>query len=363
MGRLKVAVLGAGNGAHAVAGHLGMKGFPVRLYNKFQEEIEDVLERGGVSLEGAVEGFGPVELATTDPAPVVGWADVVMVVVPAFVHRFMARVCAPHLHDGQIVILHPGRTGGALEFACVLCQQGVTARVLIAEAQSLVYACRLSGPARVSVMGVKKEVPVAALPATDLPRVMEVVRQLYPQFVPAANVLETSLDNIGAVFHPTTLVLNANRIEAGEEFDFYRGMTPMVAGFLEVIDGERMAVARAYDVPAESAADWLARVYEGVHGNNLYERIQSNEAYRGIKAPKTPDMRYLTEDVPCGLVPIVSLAQTAGVETPATRGIVEVACGLLRRDFWAQGRTLHRLGLGGMAVEEIKYYVETGEEV
>lgn len=363
MGRLKVAVLGAGNGAHAVAGHLGLKGFPVRLYNKFEAEIEAMQERGGVTLEGMVEGFGPIELATTDPAPVVSWADVVMVVVPAFVHRFMAQVCAPHLHDGQIIVLNPGRTGGALEFAHTLRQESVAVQILIAEAQTLIYACRISGPARVRIMGIKRHVPVATLPATEMPRVIETVKRLYPQFVPAASVLETSLDNIGAVFHPSTMLLNANRIEAGEEFDFYKGMTPMVVGFLEVINGERMAVAQAYGVRAVSAEDWLARAYEGIRGNTLYERIQSNDAYRGIKAPKTLHMRYLTEDVPCGLVPIVSLAETAGVETPTSRGVVDVACGLLKQDFWAEGRGLNQLGLEGMTVEQIKHYVENGEEV
>lgn len=29
----KVAILGAGHGTHAMAGHLGMEGIPLRLYN------------------------------------------------------------------------------------------------------------------------------------------------------------------------------------------------------------------------------------------------------------------------------------------------------------------------------------------
>ncbi|HID63072.1 MAG TPA: hypothetical protein EYP49_10075, partial [Anaerolineae bacterium] len=115
-----VAILGAGNGAHAMAGHLALKGFTVRLYSKFEEEIVHLRERGGVMVEGAVEGFGRLELVTTDIASALDGARAVMVVVPAFAHRFMAEVCASHLQDGQIVILNPGRTGGALEFANVL---------------------------------------------------------------------------------------------------------------------------------------------------------------------------------------------------------------------------------------------------
>jgi len=355
---LKVSILGAGNGAHAMAGHLALKGFSVKLYNKFEHDIVPMRERGGLQIGGVVEGFGQLNLISTDIAPVIDDAEVIMVVVPAFAHRFMAGVCAPHLRDGQVIVLNPGRTAGALEFTNVLRQQRVKAHVVVAEAQTLIYVCRISGPARVRILGIKGAVPLAALPAADTAAALSIVNKLYAQFVPAANVLETGLDNIGAVFHPSTMVLNAIRIDAGEEFAFYRGMTPMVASFLEVIDGERMAVAEAYGVRVESAKEWLIGSYEGISGKTLYECIQSNRAYAGPKSQKMLNMRYLTEDVPCGLVPIVSLAEVARVNTPATRGIVDVACALLKQDFWAEGRNLERLGLAGLKVEEIHALVE-----
>jgi len=360
MRTLKVAILGAGNGAHAIAGHLGLKAAPVRLYNKFEEEIVAMRERGGVTVEGAVEGFGPVELVTTDPAPVVGWADIIMVVVPAFAHRLMAETCAPHLRDGQIVVLNPGRTGGALEFANVLREKGVRAQVRVAEAQSLVYACRLSGPAQVQIKGIKQQVRLAAFPSTDTISVLETVRPLYPQFEPAASVLETGFDNIGAVFHPSTVVLNANRIEAGQDFEFYRSMTPTIAHFLEAIDRERLAVAQAFGVKLDSAGEWLLKSYEGVTGEILYERIHSNRAYEGIKAPKSLKVRHILEDVPTGLVPIASLGALAGVPTPAIRAVTDICCALLDRDFWTEGRSAENLGLAGMSVDEIREFVNTG---
>jgi opine dehydrogenase len=360
MRKPKVAILGAGHGAHAAAGHLGMQGFPIRVYNKFEDEIAAMRAQGGVTLEGAVEGFGPVELAITDPAPVVGWADIVMVVVSAFAHRFMAEVCGRHLRDGQTVVLHPGRTGGALEFARVLREQGVQARIRLAETQTLIYACRLSGPARVRIMGIKQQVQVAAFPATDTAGVMEAVAPLYREFVPAANVLETSLDNIGAVFHPNTVLLNANCIEAGEEFDFYMGMTPTVTHFLEAVDRERLAVAKGFGLELDSAAEWLVKSYQGVTGETLYERIQSNGAYAGIKAPKNLNSRYILEDVPTGLVPFASLGALVDLQARACRAVATVFCVLLDRDFWAEGRTVEKLGLAGMSAEEVLEFVETG---
>jgi opine dehydrogenase len=340
-----------------MAGHLALKGFTVRLYNKFEEEIVHMREQGGVTVEGAFEGFGQLDLVTTDIASALDGARAILAVVPAFAHRFIAEVCAPHLQDEQVVILNPGRTGGALEFANVLRERGVTAQVKVAEAQTLIYACRISGPAQVRINSVKQQVPVAAFPATDTDAALAVARQLFPEFVPAANVLETSFNNIGAIFHPSTTIFNASRIEAGEEFEFYASITPMVAGFLEAVDGERVATAKAYGVEVDSARDWLAKAYEGIRGDNLYERLQSCDAYQGIKGPKSMKVRYILEDVPTGLVPIASFAQTAGIPTPATRSVVDIACAMYGRDFWIEGRSMENLGLAGMKAEQILDYI------
>ncbi|MCX7839865.1 MAG: NAD(P)-binding domain-containing protein [Anaerolineae bacterium] len=173
--KTRIAILGAGNGAHAFAGDLALRGYPVRLYNKFENEIVALQNARGVTCEGVIEGFGALELITTDIAPVIADADFIFVVVPANAHAFMAEVCAPHLRDDQVIILNPGRTGGALEFRNILRERGVTARVFVAEAQTLLYTCRISGPARVRISMVKREVTLAALPARDTARVLYVV--------------------------------------------------------------------------------------------------------------------------------------------------------------------------------------------
>jgi opine dehydrogenase len=355
----QVAVLGAGNGAHAFAGDLAQRGYNVRMYNKFAQEIADLQAAGGVTLEGVVEGFGRLDLVTTDIAPVVAEADIILVVVPAIAHAFMAEACAPYLRSGQVIVLNPGRTGGALEFRSVLRRMGVGAWVFVAEAETLLFTCRISGPAQVHVSFVKREVPLAALPSGDTAQVLAKLNPLYPQFVPAADVLETGLHNIGAVFHPAGLVLSTARIEAGESFEFYRDLTPSMVHCMEALDEERLAAAHALGVQAIPASEWLARSYDGIWGNTLYECIRSNAAYHGIPAPHTLDSRYVLEDVPTGLVPMVTLGRLAGVEMPASLGLVNVCCALYGRDFWQEGRNAERLGLAGLSVAEAKALVRT----
>ncbi len=328
------------------------------LYNKFENEIADLQNVRGVTCEEAIEGFSALELITTDIAPVIADAEFIFVVVPASAHAFMAEACAPHLRDDQVIILNPGRTGGALEFRNVLNRLGVKARVFVAEAQTLLYTCRISGPARVRISSVKNQVKLAAFPARDTAPVLERLNPLYPQFVAAADVLETGLDNIGAMFHPTTTILSVGRIESGVPFEFYRDMTPSIARFIEAMDVERLAVAKAFDVHAQSACEWLGKSYPGITGDTLYDRIQSNVAYHGIAAPRSINTRYIWEDVPTGLVPMVALGRLANVDMPACVGLANVACALLGRNFWEEGRNISRLGIAGLSIAQVKAMVK-----
>ena len=62
-----------------------------------------------------------------------------MVVVPAYAQREVALSCAPYLRDDQIVLLAPGRTGGAIEFANTLRESNGERKPVIAEAQTILH--------------------------------------------------------------------------------------------------------------------------------------------------------------------------------------------------------------------------------
>lgn len=357
----KFCVLGAGNGGLAVAGHLVLKGFQTTIFNRSQFRLSAVRARGGIELEGAVEGFAPIELATTDAGEAIREADVLMVVVPANGHRFMAERTAPHLRDGQVVLLNPGRTGGAIEFRNVLREEGCQADVMVAEAQTFIYASRAMNPAQVKIFRIKNSIPVAALPAKDTAAVLTLVRQAFPEFIPAPTVLNTSLDNIGAVFHPTLTILNAARIENTRgDFQYYiEGNSPSASLLLEALDQERVAVAKACGVDAISARDWLELAYDA-SGSNLYQAMQNNEGYYGINAPPTLQTRYLTEDVPMSLVPIASLGEQFGVPVPTFKAFIHLASLIHGTDYWAEGRTVERLGVQNLSAEQLHLLVTSG---
>lgn len=350
----KFAVLGAGHGGMAMAGHLGIMGFDVKLFNRTEERLWGVKARGGIEIEGEITGFGKVQAASTRIEEIIRDVDIIMIVVPATAHRFMAEQCAPFLKDGQIVVLNPGRTLGALEFKQVLNTKGCGANVIIAETQSFIYASRAIGPAQARIFRIKNSIPIASIRAHHIPEVLNRIRCAYPQFVPGDNIFKTSLDNIGAVFHPALCILNAGWIEDISEFQFYvQGVTRSVAQVLDRVDAERVAVAEALGIRALTAREWLYLAYSTA-GKTLHDAMHANPGYRGIMAPTNLNIRYLTEDIPASLVPIASIGEMFNVPTPTLKALIHLGSIINDCDYWKEGRTVERLGIAGMSLKELR---------
>jgi len=349
-----IAVIGAGHGGQAMAGHLAIMGHKVHLFNRGEERLWGVKSTGGIEVQGEVTGFGKVSVVTNNMEEAIRGAELLMVVVPAFAHRWVAEQMAPYLQDGQIVVLHPGRTLGALEFKQVLVQKEVNADVIISEAQTFIYASRIIGPGQAHIFGIKSSIPVASIRAHLIPEVIKKLRQIYPQYVPGDNIFKTSFENIGSIFHPAICILNAGWIEDDEDFKFYhQGSTESVTRVLESADKERISVAEALGIRAISAYQWFYMAY-GTHGDSLYESMRKNPGYRGILAPKTLKVRYIEEDVPCSLVPIASVGKMFGVPTPTIDCLIHLASLLNRKDYWSEGRTVEKLGISKMSLRDLR---------
>jgi opine dehydrogenase len=357
-------VLGAGHGGKAMAAHLALMGMNVALWNRTFEHISVIKQRGGIELEsaeGGPHGFGKLSLVTSDMEQAIGHAQVIMVVLPSSAHADIAKAAARYLKDRQIITLHPGRTLGALEFAKVIRDNGCATDITVAEAETFIYASRADGPAQARIFRIKEAVPLAALPSCRNDLVLKAIRCAYPQFIDGVDVLHTGLNNMGAIFHPALTLLNAGWIEHTHgDYQFYiDGVTPSVARVLEVLDRERATVASSIGIRARTSLEWLKLAYN-TEGIDLYESIQNQLGYFGIKAPATLNHRYIFEDVPMSLVPIASLGIRYGVSVLGMESMIRLGSIIHRTDYWRRGRTVERLGLAQWSVSELTRYVQEG---
>lgn len=334
----EVFVCGAGHQGLSMAAHLALNGVKVSLWNRSQEHIQDILNDHVIYCSGIVNGTAKIDRASTIMTEVI--SDFVMVTTPSSAHKDVAKQIAPFVHKDMVIVLNPGRTFGAIEFAEELKKQGVIDLPHIAETQTIVYTCRKSNANSATIFALKNDVEIAAIKGSDINYIIERMPHcLKPFFKIVDSVGLTSLSNVGMVLHCAPVMMNVGWIET-EKADFkyyYDGISQSVAHFLEKIDEERQAVALAGGFRIESVKEWLQRTYE-VKGDSLHECIRNNKAYREIDAPPTIKTRYIFEDVPNGLVPVEAMGSELGVQTPNITTIINLASSVMDTDYRQSGR-------------------------
>jgi len=350
--RPRFGIVGAGNGGLTTAADLVSRGYEVvGLHDKFDEAVAPVRRAGVVRGVGPhLEGTFGIPLATTVMAEAVAEADVVIVTTTANAHEEVAAALAPHVRDGQVVLLCPGYLGGTLIFRRVFRERGVQVRVHLAETSMLTYATRIVAPGVVGLRARKSWVALAALPAADTPKVLDRLGGAFPMFEAAPDVLYTGLSNINPVSHVPTTLLNLGKTEDGspEPDDFHQWMTPSVHRVMDAMDRERIAVGRAYGVEVLPREPFLAKSYEGVRRVVVPTQGPTTETHSMVPP------RYLTEDVPMGLVPIVEFARRAQASVPVIESLIHLAAAIKGIDYWVSGRTLAQMGIEGIPDAELQ---------
>lgn len=363
----KIAVLGAGNGGCAAAADLTLRGFEVRLYSRSTATLEPILARAGIEIiEAGKQGFARPHKVTSDLAEAVSDADLIMITAPSVAHEFFGRSLAPHLKDHQILLLNGGHTGGGLHLASVLRTSGLKTQIRSCETVTLTYLCRLTGPARVEIFRRTTNLRCAAFPGKFTPEVVAEIREIYPNIVPAEDVLQTGLANINAIMHPAGMIGNAGWIERCEgNFYFYQeGITPAIAHLIAAVDRERLGIVRKLGHPPLSFVDIFYQAGltsdSARSSGSVYRAIKESLPNQTIKSPSSLDHRYLKEDVGYGLVPMSEIARLVGVETPVIDALVTLASEINETDYRSEGLTLEKMGLAAVELNDLRALLYEG---
>lgn len=372
----KVAILGAGSGGFMAAADMGNMGYEVALFSRNDEKVRGVREKGGIEvldIDSKPTGmFGKVACATSDIAEAVKGAQVILNPVPYFVCEEYARLAAPHLEEGQVVI-YLGKGGASLTWAKVLREMGIDKKVYLADANTLPYGTSRKGDWQVRLENRTQNLIIATFPGKDIGHVKKVAEAVYPAkngytIRAGKNPIDSILVDYNAITHTPPMICNAARLEMGEK-DFHlfgkNENTPGVVRLIERIDRERMAIGEKLGLEQHTLEEEILLVKWNPNQEDyvlpLYDAIHT--PYLEVcEGPYTLDTRHLTEDIPYGLVTFSSLGRLLGVPTPYSDAIITLAEGLLDRDFWSIGRTAESMGINpSWTVEQVKNYLENGE--
>ncbi len=332
---MKFAIIGAGNSGKAATVYLTDKGQQVTLYDRNAEKVA-ALKKDGITSTGVIETHIDVN-ATESLAEAVKGADYIMLFTLAAGHRPVARQLKGLLEQDQVIVIFNG-DWGAVEFAAELGAEAAGKNVAICETGAQIFlSSSPDGVNSVNMKSIKNNITLACTVKEKAAAVVEALHPLIPQLLVADNVLFTSINNSNPIIHAPVTSFNICRMENGEDYTFYgqaasRGSIDYVCK----IDKERLAVAEAVGIEGQPILDIINSFWPDKH-DNLFDALTKNKSYIVTKGPTSLSHRYITEDVPFGIVPIAKLARRYGVKTPYLDAIINVLSLYLDEDFMAEG--------------------------
>ena len=331
-----VGIIGCGSAGLALAAHLMQQGTTVRDMVDQNHQLLDRLHRSGKLTMSGHLGSGTFALPElSDDYSSLAECDVIFIATTADRHIAVARTLAQTLNQGQLCVLVTGYVNGAAAFAGVLSDAGFPGAdesvIAMNTSPHLSYA---SGDGSVHIAAVKSWFEVSGTTPEAATRGASVLKHWFPAAAAARHQLASSLNNPNPIAHVPAAVLNA--VAASREAHglippqgaFHLGDfgAPALESLRNGLDAERLAVMKGLGMGRYSLSrtTFAARAYGPDARETAPPRIGP-----------TFQRRLVTEDVPCGLVPLEHLGLQAGLPTPDMTALISLLCSLEGQDFRA----------------------------
>lgn len=347
---MKIAILGAGNAGCAVAADLTLKGHEVTLIKTSHAMHDDnyaFMESHNGQM--TLNEFGEIKTAhiakvTRDLSAIRG-NEIVIIYIQTRYHEQLIENITPYLENDQLLLINPGY----LSTAYVLKHCGGK-NLIVAEAQSSFIDGRIMEPGlfRVGFRNVRN--PIGIYPSARKAEAIAKLNQLDENLVYLDSVVEAALHNPNMIVHTVGSVMSIPRIEYSKG-DFclyheaYTRANPATWRILDALDAEKM------DLLEKLGFDRVPYVEACKYRNSLDENMDAKEVFLDYaemptraKGPTKVDSRYISEDVPQGLVMLEALGKALDIATPICTALIEIASAALGRSMRAEGRTPERLG-------------------
>ena len=160
------------------------------------------------------------------------------------------------------------------------------------------------------------------------------------------------------------MLLNAACIDNQEDRLFYRECcTKSLDNILDALNQERQSlnVIDGMYVPSlvEIVKGWYG--HQGAEGDTMTAVQHSLPHFAYSKMPTTMDYRYVTEDVPYGLIPTAAFLEQMGLKHTTHTALIDVLCAVCGKDFYEEAHSMEELGIAGMSQDGVMEYLRSGE--
>ncbi len=355
---IRIGIAGAGSVAFGTAALAAANGHDPMLWSPSGTGTASLADGIPLTAEGALDTVLTPRIAAT-AGELAEENDCIMIALPAYGHRPAMDALAPGVRDGQHVIISSHASLGAIYLGQQLAARGICAPVT-AWGTTAVTGRRQS-PSRVRVNTVRKLIDLCTLPEDLSGEALTLCQQLFgDRFQPREGLLAISLSNLNPQNHMGIALGNMTRMERGEDWSQGENVTPNIGRLLEALDRERLAIAEALGVKVRTIFEHFHLSFH-VPVASISEMNQEMHALgNGGAGPATADSRYVTEDVPYGLVLTAALGRKAGRPALLHEAGIRIFSAMYGRDFITENALLDAIDLSSHSLDDLKGAAKTG---
>mmetsp|Transcript_39153 Transcript_39153/g.62531 ORF Transcript_39153/g.62531 Transcript_39153/m.62531 type:complete len:422 (-) Transcript_39153:266-1531(-) len=384
----KIVICGGGNAAHVFTALAASKPTnEVHLLSLFRTEAKDfetelaktddkmltievTQQKTQVKAKPASVGNDPKVLANS---------DIVVISLPAFAHNQYLNAIKDNIKPEKdqkcLVAVFPGASGLECEWQSIFGANNPNFVVL--SCITLPWACRiLQFGQKAEILGTKNQVEVslkqgragdddakqneaAVDNAVYIKQINDMIGEL-PKIVDFGHILNMSLSAVNAVVHPSIMYARWKDYD-DKPMDakplFYQGIDEDAAKMLSDLSDEVLKITASVEketglsLKAQHIYDWYKSCYgkECSDTSSLYKTILTNPGYNGLTHPMTQlddgkfvpnwKYRYLSEDIPYGLIVIRGLSLILGdkCDAPLMDTMIKWAQAKLGKEYLVYG--------------------------
>ena len=405
-----VVVCGSGNGAHVITGlassRPGMEVTVLIMKGNKAQQWADIMSGGNMTLTVKSPGTQDqyvIESApsriTNDPEDARN-CDLVILCVPAFAHAEYLIALKPFMKPGVMLIGLPGQAG--FEFEVRSYWGNLIDQATILSYETLPWIAKMVEFGKSAVLvgakksmrgSVMKDKPNGSSKANGL---LQQILGEYPKVHVTGHILGTTLNSLNGYLHPVIMYgkwFNWDGKPCERKPEFYWEVDRPTGDLLRRAGNEMVAIAKGImsqrpgvDLShVESYYDLTTTHYSHTikDQTDTFTAVSTNLTHLHLTHPMIetsdgkfiPDFnhRFLSEDIPYGLVALRGIAEIAGVATPTLDTILIWGQSKINKEYLVDGKMLgsdigdsrcpQRYGLytlddiiGVWGLHDVKYY-------
>ncbi|GHF03786.1 opine dehydrogenase [Aliiroseovarius zhejiangensis] len=355
---IKVGLAGAGSIAFGTAAVLHEAGHDPMLWSPSGDGTAALAKGAELHAHGAVDATLAPRIAT-DAAQLARDNEVLIIALPGYGHKAVFDALAPHIEPRHQVIISSHASLGAVYLMQLLAARGVTVPIT-AWGTTICTGRRQSGT-EVKVNTVRSRVDLCTVPDDRSAEGLSLCQTLFgDRFQPRDGLLAISLSNLNPQNHMGIALGNITRMERGETWSQGQNVTPKVGRLLEELDLERLAIAKALGLEVKTIFEHFHLSFHVPVASISEMNQKMHEQGNGGVGPATADSRYVTEDVPYGLVLTAALGRLTGQPAKLHEAGIRIFSAMYGRDFEAENEILRALDLHRFSLDDLKRAAKTG---